>query len=331
MLVREFDYDLPPELIAQEARPRGQSRLLHLDGRGQIHHHRFPELPDLLSPGDLVVVNDTLVLPARLFGRRRPGGGRIEILLVEKAAPAEWDALVRPGRKARSGTVIDLDRDLSAEVVAKGDDGRHRLRFSGPVLHRLRELGHVPLPPYIKREDRPEDRERYQTVWAREPGAIAAPTAGLHFTEEILAELEDRGIGIASLTLHVGIGTFKPVTADLVHEHTMDSERYEIPPETVGAIRSARETGGRIVAVGTTTTRALEGCAADHGGPLADGPRETDLFITPGFEFRVIDLLLTNFHLPKSTLLMLVSAFAGRERVLSAYREAIRERYRFYS
>lgn len=331
MLVREFDYALPEELIAQEARPRGKSRLLFLDRQGKTHHHRFAELPNLLAPSDLLVVNDTLVLPARLFGRRQPGGGRVEVLLVEKTAPAEWDALTRPGRKARPGTVIDLAEDLSAEVVAKGEDGRHRLRFSGPVLPRLRELGHVPLPPYIKRPDRPEDRERYQTLWAREPGAIAAPTAGLHFTEEILAELEDRGIEIACLTLHVGIGTFKPVTANLVHEHQMDSERYEIPRETVEAIRATRDAGGRIVAVGTTTTRALEGCAADHGGSPVEGPGETDLFITPGHEFRVIDLLLTNFHLPKSTLLMLVAAFAGRERVLAAYREAIRERYRFYS
>ena len=331
MLVREFDYDLPPELIAQEPRPRGESRLLYLDRSGEVHHHHIVELSGLLSPGDLLVINDTRVLPARLFGRRRPGGGRIELLLAEKVAPAEWDVLAKPGRKARPGTVIDLDEELSAEVVGEGDDGRYRVRFSAPVLPRLEELGHVPLPPYIKREDRPEDRHRYQTVWAREPGAIAAPTAGLHFTEGILSDLERRGIGIASLTLHVGIGTFKPVTAELVHEHDMDSERYEIPRETVSAIRQTREAGGRIVAVGTTTTRALEGCAADHSGSLVAGVGRTDLFIRPGFRFRVIDLLLTNFHLPKSTLLMLVCAFAGKDRVLGTYREAIQEGYRFYS
>jgi S-adenosylmethionine:tRNA ribosyltransferase-isomerase len=331
MLVRDFELELPDELIAQEPVPRGESRLLVLGPGEAIDHLAVADLPSLLRPGDLLVVNDTRVLSARLFGRRRPGGGWVEMLLAEEVSPTDWDALVKPGRKATPGTVIDVSADLSAEVMAKGDDGRHRLRFSAPVLPRLEAIGHVPLPPYIKRQDRPEDRERYQTVWAAEPGAIAAPTAGLHFTEELLARLAERGISRATVTLHVGLGTFKPVTTELVHEHRMDAERYAIPEETLAAIRCAREAGGRIVAVGTTTTRCLEGCAAAHGGQLVPGPGRTDLFITPGFDFRVVDVLLTNFHLPRSTLLMLVSAFGGRQRVLAAYREAIRERYRFYS
>lgn len=278
-----------------------------------------------------MVVNDTRVIPARLFGTRRPGGGRVEVLLAEEVSPTEWDALVKPGRKARPGTILDFGDRLSAEVLSKEEDGRHRLHFSEEVLPHLETIGHVPLPPYIKREDRPEDRDRYQTVFAEAPGAIAAPTAGLHFTGELLQRLADRGVERAKITLHVGLGTFKPVTAELVHEHRMDRERYEIPERPVEAIAATRAAGGRVVAVGTTTTRCLEGCAAAHDGTLVPGPGSTDLFITPGFEFRIVDLLLTNFHLPRSTLLMLVSAFAGRERVLAAYEEAMQERYRFYS
>jgi len=295
----------------------------------------------VLRPGDLLVVNDTRVIPARLFGRRRPGGGRVELLLIEPHGEREWDALARPGRKARPGTVLDLDArgqdepdgaGLCVEVVAKGEDGRHRIRFSEPVGPHLERLGHVPLPPYIKRQDGAEDRERYQTVWADRPGAIAAPTAGLHLTHEILAALEARGIAHARVTLHVGIGTFKPVTTKLVHEHTMDSERFEIPPETAEAIWRTRRDGGRVVAVGTTVVRTLESAAVGEGpDAVAVGAGSTELFIVPGYRFRVVDVLLTNFHLPRSTLLMLVSAFAGRERVLAAYREALAAGYRFYS
>jgi S-adenosylmethionine:tRNA ribosyltransferase-isomerase len=329
VLTRDFDYELPEERIAQEPAPRGESRLLVLDAEGPERHRRVRDLPGLLRPGDLLVLNDTRVIPARLYGLR--GEGRMEVLLVEKLGDREWEALVRPGRRARPGTEI-LFEGLTAEVVDKRED-RYRLRFSEPVEPHLDRLGHIPLPPYIHRpEHRPEhrpdeaaDRERYQTVYARTPGAIAAPTAGLHFSEGLLEEIAAAGIGIARVTLHVGIGTFKPVSAEKVEDHRMDRERYEVGEETAQAIRRTRESGGRIVAVGTTVVRTLESSAG-----LA-GSGSTELFITPGFRFRVVDVLLTNFHLPRSTLLMLVSAFAGRERVLAAYEEAIREGYRFYS
>jgi S-adenosylmethionine:tRNA ribosyltransferase-isomerase len=329
VLTRDFDYELPEERIAQEPAPRGESRLLVLDAEGPERHRRVRDLPGLLRPGDLLVLNDTRVIPARLYGLR--GEGRMEVLLVEKLGDREWEALVRPGRRARPGTEI-LFEGLTAEVVDKRED-RYRLRFSEPVEPHLDRLGHIPLPPYIHRpEHRPEhrpdeaaDRERYQTVFARTPGAIAAPTAGLHFSEGLLEEIAAAGIGIARVTLHVGIGTFKPVSAEKVEDHRMDRERYEVGEETAQAIRRTRESGGRIVAVGTTVVRTLESSAG-----LA-GSGSTELFITPGFRFRVVDVLLTNFHLPRSTLLMLVSAFAGRERVLAAYEEAIREGYRFYS
>jgi S-adenosylmethionine:tRNA ribosyltransferase-isomerase len=330
LLTRDFDYSLPASSIAQEPAPRGESRLLVLDRAGPDRHAWIRDLPRLLRPGDLLVLNDTRVIPARLFGRSA-GGGRMEILLVERVSEREWDALVKPGRRARPGTAIAFDGDLAAEVIAKGEDGRHRLRFPEPVEPHLDRLGHVPLPPYIHRPDRPEDRERYQTVFARQPGAIAAPTAGLHFTGDLLREIEAAGIGIARLTLHVGVGTFKPVSAERVEEHRMDSERYEIGEDAAAAIRQAHAGAGRIVAVGTTVVRTLESAALAAGGEVPAGAGSTELFITPGFRFQVVDVLLTNFHLPRSTLLMLVSAFAGRERVLAAYEEAIREGYRFYS
>jgi S-adenosylmethionine:tRNA ribosyltransferase-isomerase len=272
------------------------------------------------------------VIPARLFARRggEGAGGRVELLLVEKVAPRRWVALAKPGRRARPGTRLELAPDLHATVIDKQDDGRHTIELDAEIEPRLAALGHVPLPPYIARADRADDTERYQTVWAREPGAIAAPTAGLHFSVELLAALRAAGIERAAVTLHVGIGTFKPVTAELVHEHRMEPERYEIPAATAEAIARTRARGGRIVAVGTTVVRTLESAAAADGEVRAASGR-TGLFITPGFRFRVVDLLLTNFHLPRSTLLMLVSAFAGRERVLAAYREAIARGYRFYS
>ncbi len=329
MLTDDFDYDLPDEAIAQRPAPRGTSRLLVLDEAGDGRHRRVSDLPRLLRAGDLLVVNETRVIPARLYARR-PTGGRVELLLVERHGPTEWDALVKPGRRARPGTRLSLD-DLEVEVLAKSEDGRHRVRFSEPVEPHLERLGHVPLPPYVKRDDDPADRDDYQTIFARNPGAIAAPTAGLHFTPDLLAELETAGVRRAAVTLHVGIGTFKPVTSRLVHEHRMERERYEIPKQTSRAIEETRAAGGRIVAVGTTVARTLEGAAAVHPRHLPEGDGSTDLFITPGFRFRVVDALLTNFHLPRSTLVMLVSALAGRERVLAAYREAIEEGYRFYS
>ncbi|HVS00936.1 MAG TPA: tRNA preQ1(34) S-adenosylmethionine ribosyltransferase-isomerase QueA [Thermoanaerobaculia bacterium] len=334
MRTADFDFDLPPGRIAQHAVPRGESRLLVLDREGPERHRTVRDLPALLRPDDLLVLNDTRVIPARLFGRRA-GGGRIELLLVERPDESnerEWDALAKPGRRAKPGTVIELD-GLTAEVVDKREDGRHRLRFSEPIEPHLDRLGHIPLPPYIQRPDAAEDRERYQTVFARSPGAIAAPTAGLHFSEELLREIAAAGIETATVTLHVGIGTFKPVAAEEVEEHRMDSERYEVPEATAEALRRVRARGGRVVAVGTTVVRTLEGAAlaSGGGGEVRPGPGSTALFITPGFRFQVVDILLTNFHLPRSTLLMLVSAFAGRERVLAAYTEAVREGYRFYS
>jgi len=365
VLTRDFDYELPPGRIAQRPAPRGESRLLVLDAEASARHRRVRDLPALLAPGDLLVVNDTRVIPARLFAHRAPGGGRVELLLVEKVGAREWDALARPGRKARPGTRLDLGGGLTAVTAARpaaaaetatgegrgaggaggvpgeGEaraapatpaegDGRLRVVFSEPVESHLDRRGHMPLPPYIKRPDEAADRERYQTVYARRPGAVAAPTAGLHFDEELLAAVEARGVAVAALTLHVGIGTFKPVTAALVHEHRMEAERYEIPEAAAAALAATRAAGGRVVAVGTTVVRALEG-AVQADGVVPAGPGRTDLFITPGWRFRVVDALLTNYHLPRSTLLMLVCAFAGRERVLAAYREAIAEGYRFYS
>jgi S-adenosylmethionine:tRNA ribosyltransferase-isomerase len=333
VLTRDFDYDLPPERIAQRPAPRGESRLLVLDREGPDRHRRVRDLPVLLRPVDLLVLNDTRVIPARLFGRRVGSEGKIEILLTEKVGEQDWDALVKPGRRARPGTLISFGEtsELTAEVIEKDPSGRHRLRFTEPVEPHLDRLGHVPLPPYIDRPDEAADRERYQTVYARQPGAVAAPTAGLHFSTGLLREITETGIEIATVTLHVGLGTFKPVTADRIEDHRMERERWEVPGATAEAIRRARERGGRVVAVGTTVVRTLESAAVGEEGAVSPGSGSTGLFITPGYRFRVVDLLLTNFHLPRSTLLMLVSSFAGRERVLAAYKEAIREGYRFYS
>lgn len=330
MLVADFDFELPPERIAQHAAARGESRLLCLDRPGAERHRTVADLPEILRPGDLLVVNDTRVVPARLFARRDPGGGTVELLLVEKLAERRWDALAKPGRKAKPGTRLELAPGLTATVVAKRDDGRHTLELSAQIEPHLDALGHVPLPPYIDRPDEAADRERYQTLFARAPGAIAAPTAGLHFSEEIVARLEARGVERVAVTLHVGIGTFKPVVVELAHEHVMEAERYEIPAATAAAITAARREGRRVVAVGTTVVRTLESAVSDRG-EIAVGAGVTRLFVLPGFRFRVVDVLLTNFHLPRSTLLMLVAAFAGRERVLAAYREAIEREYRFYS
>jgi len=331
MLTAEFDYELPQDRIAQYPLPRGTSRLFVLDATGEARHRQIGDLPTILRPGDLLVVNDTRVLPARLFARREPSGGTVEVLLAERLDERTWSCLLKPGRRARPGTVLRFQVGLGAEVISRQGDGRHRIRFSEPVEPHLGVLGHTPLPPYIKRPDEPRDRTDYQTVFARRPGAIAAPTAGLHFDQALLQRLDEAGIGRTEVTLHVGVGTFKPVTTALVHEHEMEGERYEISPQAVDAIERTRAAGGRIVAVGTTVMRTLEGNAAAHGGRLLPGPDRTDLFIVPGFEFQIADMLLTNFHLPRSTLLMLVCAFAGKERVLDAYAEAIRLRYRFYS
>ncbi|HEX4956035.1 MAG TPA: tRNA preQ1(34) S-adenosylmethionine ribosyltransferase-isomerase QueA [Thermoanaerobaculia bacterium] len=344
MRTADFDFELPAAAIAQQAAARGESRLFVLDAPGEARHRTIRDLPSLLAPGDLLVVNDTRVIPARLFARRPDTGGLLELLLVERRGPREWLCLARPGRRARTGRVFRLEgptggSDLSVEVVGRGEEGRFEVRFSEPIEPWLEILGHVPLPPYIQRADTAADRERYQTVYARQPGSIAAPTAGLHFTPELLGELESAGIARAAVTLHVGLGTFLPVTAEEVADHRMEAERWEIPEATATAIAACRERGGRVVAVGTTVVRTLESAAlaAEPGRagtgacPYLAGSGSTRLFITPGFPFQVVDALLTNFHLPRSTLLMLVSAFAGRERVLAAYREAIAAGYRFYS
>jgi S-adenosylmethionine:tRNA ribosyltransferase-isomerase len=337
----DFAYELPPERIAQQPAPRGEARLLVLDAAGAQRHRQVRDLPGLLRPDDLLVVNDTRVIPARIFGRligpadpeSAAPGGVIELLLLERMGANDWECLARPGRRARPGARLLFGSGLDAEVLARLEDGRVWLRFAEPVEPHLDRIGHVPLPPYIHRADEPADRERYQTIFARNPGAVAAPTAGLHFSAELLAELGARGVEVRPITLHVGLGTFRPVTAPDVESHRMERERYAISAATAAALRAGRNEGRRVVAVGTTVVRALEGAAAVPGaeGEVPAGEGVTDLFITPGFRFQVVDALLTNFHLPCSTLLMLVSAFAGRERVLAAYREAIAEGYRFYS
>ena len=332
-----FDYDLPGELIAQEPRPRGSSRLMVLDRRtGQVTHRLFADLPEILRPGDLLVRNDVRVRPARLYGR--DAQGRIVEVFLLRALDSDsrrWLALAKPGRRAKAGAVIRVE-GLSASVLEVDDESRRQVEFDRPMTDDLLDrIGHVPLPPYIRREpgatDRAEDREGYQTVYAREPLAVAAPTAGLHFTEETFARLARCGVEIADVTLAVGAGTFKPVKVEDTERHRMESEEVVIPERSVELLRHARETGRRVVAVGTTVTRALESWASRNSGGAGGDRFATDLFIEPGFEFRVVCALLTNFHLPRSTLLMLVSAFGGRENVLAAYREAVRARYLFYS
>jgi S-adenosylmethionine:tRNA ribosyltransferase-isomerase len=340
MDVREFDFDLPAELIAQEPpAERGGARLLHLARAGTIAHTTIAALPDLLRAGDLVVVNNTRVFPARLLGRRVPSGGAVECLLVSRLSPDSdrWEALVHPGQKLKPGSrvVFEGRHTLHGEILEQRFFGRRVVRLwtedGSPVDAAVDAIGHVPLPPYIKRDDRPDDRDRYQTLFAQERGSIAAPTAGLHFSEPLIAALNARGVELAEITLHVGYGTFQPVRVDRVEDHRLEAERYAIGEAAAGAIARARRDGRRIVAVGTTTTRTLEAVARANGGAIVAGSGATDLFIYPGFEFQVVGGLLTNFHLPKSSLLMLVSAFAGRGLVRTAYDAAIAERYRFYS
>lgn len=336
MQIGDFDYELPEAAIAQEPlAERDASRLLLLDRRGAGHaHHVFRELADLLSPGDLLVVNRTRVFPARLLGRR-PTGGVAEVLLIRRLAPDLWEALLRPGRRLRPGDRIELAAGafVCVESEAVAGDGRRRVRILGEGVDAAtvpERLGHVPLPPYIRRPDRPDDRDRYQTTFARETGSVAAPTAGLHFTPGLLTTLRERGIELCEVVLHVGPGTFRPVTVDDVADHRVAPEPYLLPTEAAEAVERARGRGGRVVAVGTTSTRVLE-TAARPGGLVRPGSGETDLVIVPGFRFQVVDALITNFHLPRSSLLLLVSAFAGREAVLRAYGEALRAGYRFYS
>ena len=332
--IASYDFAVPTEQIAQEPlRERDASRLLVLErAAGALRHGFFRELPELLRPGDLLVLNRSRVFPARLLGIR-PGGGAAEILLVRRREPGLWDALVRPGRRLRAGATVTIAPGFSARLESEPAGATRLVRLSaddGDTEAAVERHGHVPLPPYIRRADAPADRERYQTVFSREPGSVAAPTAGLHFTPELLARLAARGIAATTLMLHVGPGTFRPVEVDDVRDHKVDAEPYTIPAEAASAFAGARAEGRRVLAVGTTTIRALES-AIDANGQLRSGPGETSLVIVPGHRFRAIDALITNFHLPRSSLLLLVSAFAGRERLLGAYREAVRARYRFYS
>lgn len=332
MRLADFDYTLPPELIAQRpVSPRDASRLLVLDRTtGHIAHRVFRDIGDYLRPGDVLVVNDTRVLPARLRGRRERTGGAVELLLLRPGSDGAWEALVRPGRRLRQGVVVEIGAGAArVEIGERLPDGRRmiRLQSGGEMLDVLRDAGEVPLPPYIRRTIDPALAAAYQTVYARTDGAVAAPTAGLHFTPELLDGLRDRGVEIVTLTLHIGLGTFQPVLVEDIRAHRMEVEHATITPEAAGAINARR---GRLVAVGTSAVRALE-TAVIPDGRVTEWSGWTDLFITPGYAFRAVQALVTNFHLPRTTLLMLVSAFAGREAVLRAYDEAIRERYRFYS
>ncbi|MGA7751520.1 MAG: tRNA preQ1(34) S-adenosylmethionine ribosyltransferase-isomerase QueA [Candidatus Sulfotelmatobacter sp.] len=355
MLVSDFHYELPPELIAQEPlSDRSASRLLLLAAQtGAFEDRQFREFPDLLRPGDLVVFNNTRVFPARLFGRRaglhaqplspdNPASrdflrGRVEVLLTHQLHrdPNEWECLVRPGRKIAVGESLFFgDHDeLRAEVIARGAFGERQIRFASvdDFFALIEKIGHIPLPPYISREDSSADRERYQTVYAQERGSVAAPTAGLHFTPEILSRLRERGIETAEITLHVGLGTFQPVRVENVEEHQLHAEIYSISESAADRIERARHESRRVVAIGTTTVRTLEYAAKEGAGTVRPGSRYANLFIYPGYQFQVVRALLTNFHLPQSTLLMLVCALGGKENVLRAYRHAVAHRYRFYS
>lgn len=332
MRVADFDFDLPADLIAQfPPATRGGSRLLHVDATGAMHDRRFNELPMLLRPDDLLVMNDTRVIKARLFGQKE-SGGKVELLVERVLGEFEALAFIRASHAPKPGSRIRLSGDIALDVLARQDD-LTQLRFPRPVLDVLDEVGRLPLPPYIEHAPTADDEARYQTVYADKPGAVAAPTAGLHFDDAMLATLKEKGIATARVTLHVGAGTFQPVRVDDVAEHKMHSERYTIPQATVDAIRAARARGGRVVAVGTTSLRALEAAAAT-ANPAREphaGSGETDIFITPGYRFRVVDALITNFHLPRSTLLMLVSAFAGVDVIRAAYAHAVADRYRFFS
>jgi len=339
MDVRDFDFDLPAELIAQEPPPlRGGSRLLILNrGSGSLIHSTIAALPDVLEAGDVLVVNNTRVFPARLLGRRVPSGGAVELLLIGRVQGDEWEALVHPGQKLKPGAQVVFEgaRTVRGEIRERRFHGRRLVRLwsddGGSLDAAIDAIGHVPLPPYIKRSDCDDDRDRYQTIFARSRGSIAAPTAGLHFTPSVVAACVARGIEVAEITLHIGYGTFQPVRVERVEEHRIEPERFEIGCVAADTINGALLDGRRIVAVGTTTTRTLEAVAGEHDGRIVAGGGWADLFIYPGFAFRVVSGLLTNFHLPRSSLLMLVSAFAGRERLLGAYRRAVADRYRFYS
>ena len=333
MKTSDFYYDLPPELIAQTPlEKRDESRLLCLDkATGEWSHHHFYELPDFLRAGDCLILNKSRVLPARLLGRRLPGGGACEVLLLQDKGDKVWECLVRPGKHLREGARVSFgDGELTAEIAEVLPDGNRLVRFdyNGIFLEVLERLGKMPLPPYIKEEL--QDQERYQTVYSKVNGSAAAPTAGLHFTPELLERIAAKGVGVGYVTLHVGLGTFRPVKEDEIEQHDMHSEYCTIPQETADLINRTKANGGRVICVGTTSCRTIESWAGEDGTMTATGGW-TNIYIYPGYRFKVMDALVTNFHLPESTLIMLVSALAGREHVLAAYEEAVRERYRFFS
>ena len=333
MKTSDFYYDLPPELIAQTPlEKRDESRLLCLDkATGEWSHHHFYELPDFLRAGDCLILNNSRVLPARLLGRRLPGGGACEVLLLQDKGDKVWECLVRPGKHLREGARVSFgDGELTAEIAEVLPDGNRLVRFdyNGIFLEVLERLGKMPLPPYIKEEL--QDQERYQTVYSKVNGSAAASTAGLHFTPELLERIAAKGVGVGYVTLHVGLGTFRPVKEDEIEQHDMHSEYCTIPQETADLINRTKANGGRVICVGTTSCRTIESWAGEDGTMTATGGW-TNIYIYPGYRFKVMDALVTNFHLPESTLIMLVSALAGREHVLAAYEEAVRERYRFFS
>lgn len=332
MKTSDFDFDLPQELIAQTPiLNRDQSRLLVLDKKtGDIEHHIFKDIVNYLNPGDVLVINDTKVIPARLMGVKEDTGAVIELLLLKDLGNDTWECLSRPQKRLHIGTIVKFSDELSAEVIELLSDGvtRVKLLYSGILLEILDRLGEMPLPPYI--HEKLSDKDRYNTVYAKNIGSAAAPTAGLHFTNELLSELKDKGVIITNVTLHVGLGTFRPVEVDDINNHHMHSEYYNMSKETADILNKAKENGSKIIAVGTTSTRTLESVINKYG-KFVECSGNTDIFIYPGYEFKAIDSLITNFHLPKSTLVMLVSALAGRENILNAYHEAINEKYRFFS
>ncbi|MFL0267862.1 tRNA preQ1(34) S-adenosylmethionine ribosyltransferase-isomerase QueA [Candidatus Clostridium radicumherbarum] len=333
MEVKDFYFDLPEELIAQHPiEKRDESRLMVVDkNTGEIHHKIFKDIIDYLNPGDCLVLNDTRVMPARLIGSKQGSGGKIELLLLRRININTYETLVKPGKKAKIGTIFEFGNgELKAEIIDIGKEGNRIVKFTyeGIFEEVLDRLGQMPLPPYIK--EKLVDKERYQTVYSREVGSAAAPTAGLHFTEELLGKLREKGVNLAFVTLHVGLGTFRPVKSDKVEEHTMHSEYYVMNKETAEVINKAKESGKRVIAVGTTSNRTLE-TIADENGRVREQSGWTDIFIYPGYKFKIVDALITNFHLPESTLIMLVSAFSSRDIIMKAYNEAVENKYRFFS
>lgn len=334
MNLSDFDYTLPSELIAQEPlEDRTGSRLMVIDvPTGRIGHRMFIDLPNYLNRGDLLVINDTKVFPARMIGKKEDTGGEIEIFLLTSGDDIHWDALSRPAKRLKVGTTVVFGEGaLRAVIEEKGDQGhvRVRLESDGPVREAIDCIGKTPLPPYIRREPDSNDRKRYQTVYARERGSVAAPTAGLHFSEPVLSKIRERGADVSTITLHVGIGTFRPLDENEADKDTLHDEYCIVPPETVGKIQSCKASGGRVFAVGTTTARALE--SSSRNGEIEAFEGWTDIFIKPPYDFRSVDCLVTNFHLPRSSLLMMVCAFAGHGTIMEAYEKAVREKYRFYS